>query len=85
MTKHSADFDQGFRHALDTAAFAIEGFADATQRNFVEATKGLAEPVAEFTWQLEPAVKCLIESLIDLAAHVRKLDPDLADASGNEN
>jgi hypothetical protein len=84
MTKHSADFDQGFRHALDAAAFAIESFADATQKNFIEATKDLAEPLMEFTWQLEPAVKSLIESMIDLAAHVRNLDADLADASGNE-
>jgi hypothetical protein len=84
MTKHSADFDHGFRRALDAAAFAIEGFADATQKNFIEATKPLPEPLKEFTWQLEPAVKSLIESMIDLAAHVRRLDPDLADASGTE-
>jgi hypothetical protein len=62
VTKHSADFDQGFRHALDAAAFAIEGFADATQKNFIEATKPLPEPLREFTQQLEPAVKGLIES-----------------------
>jgi hypothetical protein len=81
MTKHSTDFDHGFRHALDAAAFAIEHFADATHKNFIEATKPLPEPLKELTSQLEPAVKTLIESMIDLAAHVRKLDPDLADSS----
>jgi hypothetical protein len=80
MTKHSTDFDQGFRHALDAAAFAIEGFADATQENFIEGTKSLPEPLKDFIRELEPALKSLIESMIDLAAHVRKLDPDLADS-----